>query len=136
MPKELTIGRVAELARVNVETVRYYQRRGLLKEPDKPHRGYRRYPADTVKHIRFIKRAQALGFTLEEVAGLLHLEEACACAETRALAAHKVDLIDRKLADLAAMRKALASLVQQCDAGEPTKGCPIIHVLSQDEAAS
>ena len=135
MPKELTIGRVADLAGVNVETIRYYQRRGLLNEPDKPHMGYRRYPADVVKHIRFIKRAQALGFTLEEIAGLLLLDEASACAETRALAAHKVDLIDRKLADLAAMRKALASLVQQCDAGEPAKGCPIIHVLSQDEAA-
>lgn len=132
MAKELTIGRVATLAGVNVETIRYYQRRRLLGEPPKPMGGYRRYPAEMVKTLRFIKRAQALGFTLEEVAGLLHLEEACACVETRALAAHKVDLIDRKLADLAAMRGALASLVQQCDAGEPAKGCPIIQVLSQD----
>lgn len=134
MSRELTIGRVAKLAGVNVETIRYYQRRGLLDEPEKPFRGYRRYPVEMVKRLRFIKRAKALGFTLEEVSALLGLEEACACAETRALAAHKVDLIDRKLADLAAMRTALAELVLQCDAGEPAKGCPIIQVLSRDEA--
>lgn len=133
MASELTIGRVAKLAGVNVETIRYYQRRGLLAEPDKPHMGYRRYPTDIVKHIRFIKRAQALGFTLEEIAELLRLEEARACAETRALASHKIELIDRKLTGLAAMRNALAGLVQQCDRKRPTKGCPIIEVLGQDD---
>ena len=132
MASELTIGRVAKLAGVNVETIRYYQRRRLLAEPVKPHMGYRRYPADSVKHVRFIKRAQALGFTLEEIAELLRLEEARACAETRALAAHKMRLIDRKLTSLAAMRKALAGLVQQCDRKQPSKGCPIIQVLEQD----
>jgi MerR family mercuric resistance operon transcriptional regulator len=134
MPGELTIGRVAEQAGVNVETIRFYQRRGLLDEPSKPLGGYRRYPADAVKRLRFIKRAQALGFTLQEVAGLLRLEEARACAETRALAAHKVELIDQKLSDLMAIRQALAGLVRQCDAGKRAKGCPIIQVLSQDEA--
>jgi len=132
MASALTIGRVAKLAGVNVETIRYYQRRGLLAEPNKPHMGYRRYPADIVKHIRFIKRAQALGFTLEEIAELLRLEEARACAESRALAAHKMRLIDRKLTDLAAMRKALAGLVRLCDMKQPAKGCPIIEVLAQD----
>lgn len=132
MASELTIGRVAKLAGVNVETIRYYQRRGLLAEPDKPHMGYRRYPSDIVKHIRFIKRAQALGFTLEEITELLRLEEARACAETRALAAHKMQLINLKLKDLASMRKALAGLVQQCDRKQLAKGCPIIQVLEQD----
>lgn len=132
MAVEITIGRVAKLAGVNVETIRYYQRRRLLAEPDKPHMGYRRYSADIVKHIRFIKRAQALGFTLEEIAELLRLEEARACAETRALAAHKMEMIDRKLTALGAMRKALARLVQQCDRKQPVKGCPIIYVLEQD----
>ena len=135
MPRKLTIGRVAKLAGVNVETIRFYQRRGLLNEPPKALGSYRWYPEDAVKRIRFIKRAQVLGFTLAEVAGLLSLEEACACAETRALAANKLALIDQKLKDLEAMRKALASLVERCDAGEPMTGCPIIHVLSQDEAA-
>lgn len=134
MSKGLTIGQVAESAGVNVETIRYYQRRGLLAEPVKPQGGHRRYAPETVKHIRFIKRAQALGFTLEEVASLLTLEEACACAETRALAAHKVELIEEKLTDLSAMRDALAGLVRQCDAGEPAQGCPIIQVLSRDDA--
>ena len=132
MASELTIGRVAKLAGVNVETIRYYQRRRLLAEPVKPHMGYRRYPADSVKRIRFIKRAQTLGFTLEEIAELLRLQDARACAETRALAAHKMRLIDRKLTGLAAMRKALAGLVQQCDRKQPAKGCPIIQVLEQD----
>ena len=132
MASELTIGRVAKLAGVNVETIRYYQRRRLLAEPVKPHMGYRRYPADIVQRIRFIKRAQALGFTLEEIAELLRLEEARACAETRALAAHKMRLIDRKLTGLAAMRKALAGLVHQCEKKQPSKGCPILEVLEQD----
>lgn len=132
MASELTIGRVAKLAGVNVETIRYYQRRGLLAEPDKPHMGYRRYPPDIMKHIRFIKRAQALGFTLEEITELLRLEEARACTETRALAAHKMQLIDRKLKDLTSIRKALAGLVQQCGRKQPAKGCPIIQVLEQD----
>ena len=132
MASELTIGRVAKLAGVNVETIRYYQRRRLLAEPVKPHMGYRRYPADIVQRIRFIKRAQALGFTLEEIAELLRLEEARACAETRDLAAHKMRLIDRKLTGLAAMRKALAGLVHQCEKKQPSKGCPILEVLEQD----
>ena len=88
--------------------------------------------ANIVKHIRFIKRAQALGFTLQEIIELLRLEEARACAETRALAAHKMEMIDRKLTALGAMRKALARLVQQCDRKQPVKGCPIIYVLEQD----
>lgn len=132
MPHELTIGRVAKLAGVSVETIRYYQRRGLLDEPAKPLGGYRRYPAWIVRRIRFIKRAQALGFTLEEVASLLELEQASACAETRALAAHKMDVIDRKIADLTSMREALANLLRQCDAGEPAGGCPIIQVLARE----
>ncbi|AXK39950.1 Hg(II)-responsive transcriptional regulator [Crenobacter cavernae] len=132
MAEALTIGRVAKLAGVNVETIRYYQRRGLLAEPDKPTGGYRRYPAEVVKRTRFIKRAQALGFTLDEVAGLLRLDEAGACAQTRELAAHKVALIDQKLAGLTAMRQALADLIGQCDAGQSSMGCPIIQVLARD----
>ncbi|RXZ42219.1 Hg(II)-responsive transcriptional regulator [Crenobacter cavernae] len=132
MAEALTIGRVAKLAGVNVETIRYYQRRGLLAEPDKPTGGYRRYPAEVVKRLRFIRRAQALGFTLDEVAGLLRLDEACACAQTRELATHKVALIDQKLAGLTAMRQALADLVGQCDAGQSATDCPIIQVLVRD----
>lgn len=130
--QDLTIGKLATAAGVNIETIRYYQRRGLLKEPPKPLGGHRRYPAEMVKRVRFIKRAQALGFTLTEVVGLLRLDEARACAQTRDMAAHKLSLIEEKMADLDAMRRALAGLVGQCDTGTKRKGCPIIQVLSQD----
>jgi MerR family transcriptional regulator, mercuric resistance operon regulatory protein len=131
MRSDLTIGKLAESAGVNVETIRYYQRRGLLDEPKKPLGGYRRYPSDAAKRVRFIKRAQALGFTLEEVAGLLRLDAASACAETRELAAHKLALIQKKLAELGAMREGLAALVAKCDK-DGKRPCPIIQVLVTD----
>lgn len=85
---EMTIGRLADAAGVNVETIRYYQRRGLLLEPDRPINGQRRYARAVVKRVRFIKRAQVLGFTLDEVGSLLELDEAHACADTRELPHH------------------------------------------------
>lgn len=130
MPQELTIGRVAKLANVNVETIRYYQRRGLLDQPEKPLGGCRRYPMQVVERVRFVKRAQALGFALEEISSLLKLEGASACAETLALAVQKLELIQRKIEDLTSMRRALSGLVRQCDRGEPANGCPIIKALS------
>lgn len=129
---ELTIGRLAAEAGVNVETIRYYQRRGLMPEPDKPSHGHRRYGGEAVKRVRFIKRAQVLGFTLEEVGSLLALDEARACAKTRGLAAHKLQVIEDKLADLKAMRKALTALMRQCDIGATRGACPIIHALAAD----
>jgi len=129
---ELTIGRLAFEACVNVETIRYYQRRGLMPEPDKPINGHRRYAADAIKRVRFIKRAQVLGFTLEEIGSLLDLDEAHACAETRELATHKLEVIENKLADLRAMRKALMALLRQCDTGAAAGACPIIHALAAD----
>lgn len=130
---ELTIGKLAEAARVNIETIRYYQRRGLLDEPPKPLGGHRRYAPEQARRVRFIKRAQALGFTLDEIAAILTLDAACACADTRALAMRKLSLIEQKMADLAAMQQALGSLVQQCDAGNGHASCPIIDVLEREE---
>lgn len=127
---KLTIGKLAEAAGVNIETIRYYQRRGLLDEPAKPPRGHRCYSSEQARRVRFIKRAQALGFTLSEVGALLALDRACACNDTRALAARKLTMIDQKITDLAAMRQALAGLVQQCDAVDAEAACPIIDVLS------
>ena len=75
MPSPLRIGQVASLAGVNIQTLRYYERRGLLREPERRHSGYRAYPPDTVALIRFIKRAQELGFSLSEVEELLHLRQ-------------------------------------------------------------
>ena len=132
MTTGLTIGRLADEAGVNVETIRYYQRRGLMAEPEKPTGGHRRYASDAIKRVRFIKRAQVLGFTLDEVGSLLELDEACACAEPRELAAHKLQVIETKLADLKAMRKALTALLHQCETGATKGNCPIIHALAAD----
>ncbi|MDF5857927.1 MerR family DNA-binding protein [Pseudomonas aeruginosa] len=106
MAVELSIGQLAAAAGVSVETIRFYQRQGLLVEPAKPIGGHRRYDAAVVTRLRFIKRAQVLGFTLAEVAGLLSLDQAQAqaCADTREFAAHKVAVLDQKMQDLAAMR--------------------------------
>lgn len=129
---ELTIGRLADEAGVNVETIRYYQRRGLMPEPDKPINGHRHYPLAAIKRVRFIKRAQVLGFTLDEVSSLLELDEAHACTKTRDLAAHKLQVIENKLGDLKAMRKALTALLRECDTGTKKGSCPIIHALAAD----
>jgi MerR family mercuric resistance operon transcriptional regulator len=129
----MTIGQVAKAANVNVETVRYYQRRGLLREPEKPPSGQRRYSDDDISRLRFIKRAQVLGFTLEEIENLLRLEGADCCHDTYELAIHKLTLIEAKIADLANMRKALTSLVRQCEIGNQQGNCPIIQSLLQGE---
>ncbi|ABF12849.1 Hg(II)-responsive transcriptional regulator [Cupriavidus metallidurans] len=132
MDAELTIGKLAEAAGVNIETIRYYQRRGLLDEPPKPLGGQRRYSAELAGRVRFIKRAQALGFTLDEVSALLALDSACACSKTRELASRKLALIKQKMADLATMQQVLDALIQQCDAGSVGADCPIIDVLARD----
>ena len=132
MTVALTISKLAESAGVSIETIRYYQRRGLLHEPPKPPGGHRRYAPEQARRVRFIKRAQVLGFTLDEVGSLLELDEARACADTRVLAAHKLQVIEGKLYGLKAMRKALTALVQQCDVGAKKGGCPIIHALAAD----
>ncbi|HEK3296134.1 TPA: MerR family DNA-binding protein, partial [Pseudomonas aeruginosa] len=110
-------------------SVDHYKRQGLLVEPAKPIGGHRRYDAAVVTRLRFIKRAQVLGFTLAEVAGLLSLDQAQACADTREFAAHKVAVLDQKMQDLAAMRSTLVALIQQCDEGSNENCCPIIQSL-------
>lgn len=130
MRDNLTIGILAKRGGVNVETIRYYQRRGLLQEPMKPSGGFRRYPEEALKRVLFIKRAQSLGFTLEEILGLLALDEQKACLETREIAVHKLELIEQKITELSKMRKSLARLVRSCDASSSGAPCPIIHLLA------
>lgn len=132
MSDSLTIGMLAKRSGVHVETIRYYQRRTLLEEPSKPSSGFRRYPEESVRRVLFIKRAQALGFTLEEIQGLLVLNERKACMETREIAARKLDLIAQKIADLSKMKKSLARLVRSCDSSAAGAPCPIIHLLADD----
>lgn len=131
MGAALSIGKLAAAAGVNVETIRYYQRRGLLALPAKPLGGQRRYREATVKQVRFIKRAQALGFTLDEVATLLSLDRARACAPTRALAAHKRAVLQEKIADLTALDAALDDLIRRCDGPHRATRCPIIETLAR-----
>ena len=132
MSEDLTIGALAKRGGVNVETIRYYQRRGLLREPLKPRGGFRRYEVEAVKRVHFIKRAQHLGFTLEEIHGLLDLDERKACGKTRGMAANKLEMIEGKIAELSKMRKALAGLVRACDVSLEGAPCPIIHLLAEE----
>jgi MerR family transcriptional regulator, mercuric resistance operon regulatory protein len=128
---DLTIGQLAEAAGVSVETVRYYQRRGLLREPARPLGGIRRYSLGDVKRIRFIKRAQQLGFSLEEVGKLLQLEDGRSCRETERLAEQKLALVEARIADLQRLRKTLKELIGRCEAGRGTITCPIIASLTE-----
>ena len=132
MDEPLSIGSLAKAAEVNVETIRYYQRRGLLDEPSKPLGGQRRYAASVATRVRFIKRAQQLGFTLEEIRDLLLLEDGQSCRETRLLAERKLELIETRIADLSRMRRSLKGLIAQCAEGKRPRACPIIATLSAD----
>lgn len=130
----ITVGQLARAAAVNVETVRYYQRIGLLPMPRRDYGSIRRYLADDLKRIRFIRRAQKLGFSLDEVALLLGLSDGRHCAETKALAATRLAVVEEKIADLAAIRQALKSLVAKCSRGSRSRGCPVIDALIEDES--
>jgi len=124
----LTIGRLARAAGVHVETIRYYQRRGLIAEPRRPSGGVRRYGLEAQARLRFVKRAQDLGFTLEEVKALLKLGETPNCRGARTLAAAKLQLVESRIHHLGRMREALRSLIRQCDSGGK-RNCPIIENL-------
>jgi MerR family mercuric resistance operon transcriptional regulator len=123
-----TIGGLAKAAGVGVETVRYYQRRGLLPEPPRPPGEIRRYGADDLKRLRFIRRAQAAGFTLEEIGELLALDRTDDRARVRALASERVAALDGKIAELRKSRAALDRLRSSCASGS-SGPCPIIEAF-------
>lgn len=125
----LTIGKLARQAGVNVETIRYYQRRGLLPEPRKPLGGVRHYSESDNSRIHFIKSAQRLGFTLEEVSLLLKLEDGTHCVEAREIADQKLANVREKLADLKCIEAALAELVSKCEISRGSICCPLIDSL-------
>jgi MerR family transcriptional regulator, mercuric resistance operon regulatory protein len=129
----LTIGHIARAAGVNIETIRYYQRRGLVSLPPKSTRGFRYYTPATASRVRFIKRAQALGMSLKEVQRLLKLDAKGACREKRSLAVAKLALVENKLLDLAKLRDVLRGLVAACDQPHGTS-CPIIEQLETEIA--
>lgn len=130
MPESLTIGRLAKVAGVHVETVRYYQRRGLLREPARPLYGVRRYGAADVSRLRFIKRAKQSGFALDEVGALLELSGRPACKASRSLAARKLAAIEEKMRILVRLRRELRSWVAACDANT-ANSCPALERLAQ-----
>lgn len=126
---EMTIAALARQAGVHVETVRYYQRRGLVEQPKRRSGTIRRYGVDAVKRLRFVRRAQELGFTLEEIKSLIELGDGQNCRAARELAARKLALVNARISDLLRMQQALGGLVAQCDPGRKPS-CPIIDSLS------
>ena len=127
----LTIGQLARAAGVNVETIRYYQRIGLIDEPIKPTQGYRRYPTATVERIRFIKRAQELGFSLDEITDLLCLNDRD-CNDARVIAEHKQQVIRHRIDDLSAMQRELTILIKACKKSVSGRDrCAIIATLTR-----
>jgi len=134
---DLTIGEIAKRAGVHVETLRYYERRGLVQEPPRTAANYRVYPADTVRRVRFIKRAQELGFSLEEIGELLSLRAApkARCNDVRRRAESRLADIDQKMRDLRRMKKALSALVAQCSGRGPVTDCPILEAIDAEAAA-
>ncbi|MCR9090627.1 heavy metal-responsive transcriptional regulator [Algiphilus sp.] len=132
MPKA-TIGQIARASGVAVETIRYYERAGLLPAPARSTGGYRLFPDGTVARLHFIQRAKRLGFTLDEVQRLLSLaDNRAASSAVRALAAEKLKGIEGRLRDLQRMRDALAALISDCDGQGSTAACPIIHALADN----
>jgi MerR family mercuric resistance operon transcriptional regulator len=125
----LTIGTFAKAAAVNVETIRFYQRKGLLPEPDKPYGSIRRYDEADVTRVRFIKSAQRLGFSLDEIAELLRLEDGTHCEEASRLAEHKLKDVREKLADLLRIEAALSALVCACHTRKGNVFCPLVAAL-------
>ena len=127
----LTIGKLASAAGVGVETVRFYERKGLIAAPPRRRSGYRQYPPDTVRRLRFIRHAKELGFTLGEIAELLSMrvDAAMTCAEVRGLARAKISDIDDRIAALQSMRAALEVLARRCRGAGPTTQCPILDAI-------
>ena len=127
----LTRSQLAKRVNVNIETLRYYERRGLIPAPKRKASGYRLYSEDYVARIQFIKRSQALGFTLKEIKELLSLrvDPETSCDQVREKAEAKTHEIDEKIKDLQRMKKALQKLTAACQSGGPEGECPILEAL-------
>lgn len=131
MSAELTIGRVARKAGVNIQTVRYYERRGLVSPEAYRDSGYRLYTGEAVRKIQFIKNAQELGFTLDEIAGLLRLRvgRRTRCADVRRKAQAKLEQVNEKIGRLQSMKRVLNGLIHTCRRRGSTDACPILRSL-------
>lgn len=132
LPDNLTVGAFARAAGVGVETVRFYQRKGLLREPDRPPGGIRRYGQADVTRVRFVKSAQRLGFSLADVAQLLELDDGADCAVAREQAERKLQDVRARLKNLQRVESVLAGLARKCRAAEGQVRCPLIASLQED----
>ena len=134
--KSLTIGSLAKQAGVNLETVRFYERRGLLPRPPRSASGYRLFPAEAARRLRFIRRTQELGFSLTEIGELLSLRvsRGTTSAEIRARAEAKIDDIESKIRGLESMKRTLRKLTKVCDGCAPLAECPILESLDGENA--
>ena len=128
-PLRLTIGALADAALVNLETIRFYQRRGMMREPERSQGSIRRYGEADLARVRFIKSAQRLGFSLDEIAELLKLEDGTHCREARSLAELKLVSVREKLADLQRIESVLNQLVERCASARGAVACPLIASL-------
>lgn len=124
-----TIGALAEAAGINLETIRFYQRRGLMPEPARPQGGIRRYGEPDLARVRFIKSAQRLGFSLDEVVELLKLEDGSHCGQARVQGEQKLAEVRARLADLQRIEQALSELVERCHSARGRVCCPLIASL-------
>lgn len=130
----LSIGKVARRGGVTVDTLRYYEREGLIAAPDRGANGYRRYPSDAIKRVQFIKRAQEVGFTHKDIKELLSLraDPNASCCDVRARAAGKILEMETKIAVLERMKSVLSKWVAECPSRGPVAECPIIDALETD----
>lgn len=130
----LTIGQVAKRAGVGLETVRFYEREGLIEAPPRRPSGYRAYPPQTVARVRFIRTAKDLGFSLKEIGELLSLrvDPVGSCGEVKTIAVTKIAGIDERIGALRRMRRTLQKLIAACDARKPTSQCPILESLGRE----
>jgi MerR family transcriptional regulator, mercuric resistance operon regulatory protein len=127
----LTIGGLARAANVHIETIRYYQRRGLVPEPQRPPGGIRRYGDADIDRLTFVKTAQQLGFSLDEISDLLRLEDGTHCQEASALAEQKLRDVREKIARLEKIEKVLWEMVGRCHAQQGNINCPLIESLHE-----
>jgi MerR family copper efflux transcriptional regulator len=135
MMETLLIGQVARRAGVGVETIRFYEREGVLEDPPRRASGYRQYSEEVVKRIRFIKRAQSLGFSLKEITELLllRIDGQTSCEEVKERTEAKVAEVERKMVELQRMRQALLQVAALCTGEGPASACPMLEALDQQE---
>ncbi len=127
----LSIGALADASAVSVETIRFYQRKGLLSEPPRPLGGIRRYDEQALGRVRFVKAGQGIGFSLDEIGELLNLEDGTRCAQARRVATQKLLEVRARMSDLQRMDAALSELVGRCETTRGTVSCPLIEALQQ-----